>query len=38
MSYSVTFTFRDAGSITLELPIASPTTARPEVAGTGSHG
>jgi len=38
MSYSVTFSFRDAGSITLELPIATPLSARPEVSGTGSHG
>jgi copper(I)-binding protein len=30
MTYPVTFVFRNAGSVTLDLPIATPTTARPE--------
>lgn len=27
---AITFTFRDAGSVTIQVPIANPTTARPE--------
>jgi copper(I)-binding protein len=34
----VTFVFRNAGSITLDLPVATPTTARPQPTETGSHG
>jgi copper(I)-binding protein len=36
-TYPVTFVFRNAGSITLNLPIAAPNTARPEPTGE-SHG
>jgi copper(I)-binding protein len=36
-TYPVTFVFRNAGSVTLNLPIAAPTTARPEPTGE-SHG
>jgi copper(I)-binding protein len=36
-TYPVTFVFRGAGSITLDLPIAAPTTPRPEPTGE-SHG
>lgn len=34
----VTFVFRNAGSITVELPIAAPATPRAEPTETGSHG
>jgi copper(I)-binding protein len=33
----VTFVFRNAGSITLDLPVATPTTARPQPTETGGH-
>lgn len=36
-TYPVTFVFRNGGTITLDLPIASPTTPRPEPTGA-SHG
>jgi copper(I)-binding protein len=36
--YPVTFVFRNAGSVTIELPIASPTSARPEPTGAKPHG
>jgi copper(I)-binding protein len=36
-TYPVTFVFRNAGSITLDLPIAAPSTARTEPTGE-SHG
>lgn len=36
-NYAVTFVFRNAGSITLQLPIDSPQTPRPEPTGE-SHG
>jgi copper(I)-binding protein len=32
-TYPVTFVFRNAGSVTLQLPIANPSTARPEPTG-----
>ncbi|HEV2783249.1 MAG TPA: hypothetical protein VGX25_28025 [Actinophytocola sp.] len=37
-TYAVTFVFRNAGSVTLDLPIAAPTTARPESSGESGHG
>lgn len=36
-TYPVTFVFRNAGSITIELPVGNPVTARPEPSGE-SHG
>jgi hypothetical protein len=36
-TYPVTFVFRNAGSVTIELPIANPPSARPEPTGA-SHG
>jgi copper(I)-binding protein len=36
-TYPVTFVFRNAGSITVDIPIATPTTARVETTGE-SHG
>jgi copper(I)-binding protein len=36
-TYPVTFVFRRAGSVTIELPIANPPSARPEPTGA-SHG
>lgn len=36
-TYSVTFVFRNAGSVTIDLPIANPSNARPEATGE-SHG
>jgi copper(I)-binding protein len=37
-TYPVTFVFRNAGTVTIGLPLASPTTARPEPSGEGGHG
>lgn len=37
-TYPVTFVFRNAGTITLDLPIAVPNTPRLEPTGTTSHG
>ena len=36
-TYPVTFVFRNAGSVTVNLPIAAPATPRPEPTGE-SHG
>jgi len=36
-TYPVTFVFRNAGSVTIQLPIANPPSARPEPSGE-SHG
>jgi copper(I)-binding protein len=37
-TYPVTFVFRKAGSVTVELPIANPTSARPKATSEGSTG
>jgi copper(I)-binding protein len=37
-TYPVTFVFRKAGSVTVELPIANPTTPRPKATGERSAG